>query len=209
MNSFSEYIVNNEIIKFGDFTLKSGRKSPYFFNFGSFHNGMRLWDLGEFYADYIYENKIEFDVIFGSAYKGIPIALATTFVLNKKYKMNIDYVFNRKEEKSYGDNGKFIGAEIKSRKVLALDDVLTSGKTVLETIEMIREANGELVGYLVALDRQENGIDSNILASHFISQKYNLNIYSISSIRDVIDSLKNVNRTSECKRLEEYLARNN
>ncbi|WJP96761.1 orotate phosphoribosyltransferase [Macrococcus bovicus] len=209
MNSFSEYIVNNEIIKFGEFTLKSGRQSPYFFNFGSFHNGSRLWDLGEFYADYIYEKQLEFDVLFGSAYKGIPISLATTFVLNKKYNMNVDYVFNRKEEKKYGDNSKFVGAEIKHKKVLALDDVLTSGKTVLETMEMIREAQGKLIGYLVALDRKENGINSNLLAHDFIYQEYSLNIYSISNIYDIIDNLRSENRMSESKKLEEYLFRSN
>lgn len=202
---FSKYIIDKKIIKFGVFKLKSGRESPYFFNFGSFNNSVMLQELGEFYADYIYDNNIQCDVIFGSAYKGIPIALATSLILKSKYNINKEFTFNRKESKRHGDGGNMVGASIHGKKVLAVDDVLTSGKTVLETTGIIKDNNAELVGFLVALDREEKYIEADMKASMYIEKYLNIPLYSISNIKNVLKILKEKNRLDIVDKIEEYL----
>ncbi|MGK8526628.1 orotate phosphoribosyltransferase [Staphylococcus epidermidis] len=204
-NLFSKYIIDKEIIKFGKFQLKSGRISPYFFNFGSFNNSTMLQELGEFYADYIYENNIQCDLIFGSAYKGIPIALATSLMLKNKYNINKEFAFNRKEAKKHGDGGNMVGASMARKKVLAVDDVLTSGKTVLETINLIEENKAELSGFLVALDREENYVESNEKASTYIKTELGVPLYSMSKIEDVLKVLRERNRVDIINKIEMYL----
>lgn len=204
-NLFSKYIIDKEIIKFGKFQLKSGRISPYFFNFGSFNNSTMLQELGEFYADYIYENNIQCDLIFGSAYKGIPIALATSLMLKNKYNINKEFAFNRKEAKKHGDGGNMVGASMARKKVLAVDDVLTSGKTVLETINLIEENKAELSGFLVALDREENYVEGNEKASTYIKTELGVPLYSMSKIEDVLKVLRERNRVDIINKIEMYL----
>ena len=204
-NLFSKYIIDKEIIKFGKFKLKSGRISPYFFNFGSFNNSTMLQELGEFYADYIYENNIQCDLIFGSAYKGIPIALATSLMLKNKYNINKEFAFNRKEAKKHGDGGNMVGASMARKKVLAVDDVLTSGKTVLETINLIEENKAELSGFLVALDREENYVEGNEKASTYIKTELGVPLYSMSKIEDVLKVLRERNRVDIINKIEMYL----
>ena len=204
-NLFSKYIIDKEIIKFGKFQLKSGRISPYFFNFGSFNNSTMLQELGEFYADYIYENNIQCDLIFGSAYKGIPIALATSLMLKNKYNINKEFAFNRKEAKKHGDGGNMVGASMARKKVLAVDDVLTSGKTVLETINLIEENKAELSGFLVALDREENYVEGNEKASTYIKTELGVPLYSMSKIEDVLKVLKERNSVDIINKIEMYL----
>ncbi|HCV9276251.1 MAG: orotate phosphoribosyltransferase [Staphylococcus warneri] len=204
-NLFSKYVIDKEIITFGEFQLKSGRKSPYFFNFGSFNNSTMLQELGEFYADYIYKNNIQCDLIFGSAYKGIPIALATSLMLKNKYNINKEFAFNRKEAKSHGDGGNMVGALMTGKKVLAVDDVLTSGKTVLETIKIIKDNKAELSGFLVALDREENYIESTIKASTYIKTELGLPFYCMSKIEDVLEVLREKNRVDIINKIKVYL----
>ncbi|HEC2188908.1 TPA: orotate phosphoribosyltransferase, partial [Staphylococcus delphini] len=182
--------VKNKVIEFGDFTLKSGRKSPYFFNFGLFNNGKMLDNLGEYYADAIIESGIDFDIIFGSAYKGIPIALATVIALRLKYGINKSYTFNRKEVKEHGDKGIYVGSDMKNKKVLSVDDVLTSGKTTIETNDFINRLGGKLVASLVALDRCEQLFnDSKYTAKVGLKSQYNINVISIANIDEVLHVL--------------------
>ena len=187
--TFSEYIVNFNIIQFGNFTLKSGRKSPYFFNFGLFNNGEMINKLGEYYADTIVEANIDFDIVYGSAYKGIPIALSTVMALKTKYGINKGYTFNRKEEKKHGDKG-----------------VLTSGKTTVETKKFIDTNGGELVASLVALNRGEQYFNnSNCSAEVGLKNQYNIDILSITNITDVLETLNNNKMFEEYKKLDSYI----
>lgn len=205
--TFSEYIINFNIIQFGNFTLKSGRKSPYFFNFGLFNNGEMIDKLGEYYADTIVEANIDFDIVYGSAYKGIPIALSTVMALKTKYGINKGYTFNRKEEKKHGDKGVYVGSDLTNKKVLSVDDVLTSGKTTVETKKFIDKNGGQLVASLVALNRGEQYFNnSNCSAEVGLKNQYNIDILSIANINDVLDTLNNNNKMfEEFKKLDSYI----
>lgn len=204
--TFSEYIVNFNIIQFGNFTLKSGRKSPYFFNFGLFNNGEMIDKLGEYYADTIVEANIDFDIVYGSAYKGIPIALSTVMALKTKYGINKGYTFNRKEEKKHGDKGVYVGSDLTNKKVLSVDDVLTSGKTTVETKKFIDKNGGQLVASLVALNRGEQYFNnSNYSAEVGLKNQYNIDILSIANINDVLDTLNNNKMFEEFKKLDSYI----
>ncbi|HFE6256034.1 orotate phosphoribosyltransferase [Staphylococcus simulans] len=204
--TFSEYIVKNKVIEFGDFILKSGRKSPYFFNFGLFNNGKMLDNLGEYYADAIIESGIDFDIIFGSAYKGIPIALATVIALRLKYGINKSYTFNRKEVKEHGDKGIYVGSDMKNKKVLSVDDVLTSGKTTIETNDFINRLGGKLVASLVALDRCEQLFnDSKYTAKVGLKNQYSINVISIANIDEVLHVLNKEKKANEYKKLKAYI----
>ncbi|MGX0154898.1 orotate phosphoribosyltransferase [Staphylococcus sp. HMSC055A09] len=204
--TFSEYIVNFNIIQFGNFTLKSGRKSPYFFNFGLFNNGEMIDKLGEYYADTIVEANIDFDIVYGSAYKGIPIALSTVMALKTKYGINKGYTFNRKEEKKHGDKGVYVGSDLTNKKVLSVDDVLTSGKTTVETKKFIDKNGGQLVASLVALNRGEQYFNnSNYSAEVGLKNQYNIDILSIANINDVLKTLNNKKMFEEFKKLDLYI----
>ncbi|MDA7026353.1 orotate phosphoribosyltransferase [Bacillus sp. CLL-7-23] len=189
--TFTEYLFHNELIKFGEFKLKSGRLSPYFFHLGSIDNAAKLSALGDFYSTAIIDKKIEFDCLFGPAYKGIPISLATALSLYKKGYSNVSFAFNRKEIKDHGEGGKIIGASLKGKKVLAVDDVLTSGKTIRETKQVVESEGGTLNACLVALDRGEKGLNSEISALEEASKKYDVHIYSVASIQDIVHFLEN------------------
>ncbi|WP_146553968.1 orotate phosphoribosyltransferase [Rummeliibacillus sp. SL167] len=186
---FTNYIFKNNIIRFGEFRLKSGRLSPYFFNFGAFNSASKLSSLGEFYASTIIEKKIDFDVIFGPAYKGIPIALSTALSLNKKDYPDVPFSFNRKEIKQYGEGGQIIGSKIKGKRVLAVDDVLTSGKTIRNTKEIIESEGGILYAFLVALDREEKGLNTELSALEEAARECNVKIYSVANISNIIEYL--------------------
>ncbi|QPA33132.1 orotate phosphoribosyltransferase [Anoxybacillus caldiproteolyticus] len=187
---FVNFIFNKGIIKFGKFRLKSGRQSPYFFDFGSFNDSSKIISLGNFYANSIIENKLEFDVIFGPAYKGIPICLSTVIALSNNYDINVNFAFNRKEKKGHGEGGNIIGAPIKGKRVLAVDDVLTSGKTIKETKEIVEDQGGILTSFLVALDRKEKAVNSQLSALEQAAKTYNVNIYAVASISDVMEYIK-------------------
>ncbi|MBE7106974.1 orotate phosphoribosyltransferase [Bacillus cereus] len=189
-DQFIQFIFEEGIIKFGNFKLKSGRNSPYFFNFGSFDDSAKLAILGESYASSIIENNIEFDVIFGPAYKGIPISLSASMALFYKNGLRVNYAFNRKEAKDHGEGGNIVGTSLRGKKVLAVDDVITSGKTIKETKEIIEREGGELSAFLVALDREERAVDSQLSALEEASKTYGVVIYAVAKISDVMNYME-------------------
>ncbi|WP_104203074.1 orotate phosphoribosyltransferase [Billgrantia saliphila] len=153
---FIEFAIAQGVLKFGEFTLKSGRVSPYFFNAGLFRSGSALARLGRFYADAIEASGLRFDVLFGPAYKGIPLAATTAVALADHHARDLPFAFNRKEAKDHGEGGNIVGAELAGR-ILIIDDVITAGTAVREVMELIEAAGAEAAGVVIALDRQERG----------------------------------------------------
>ena len=155
-HEFIDFAINAGVLRFGDFTLKSGRTSPYFFNAGLFNTGEHLARLGRFYAQAITDSKTGFDVLFGPAYKGIPLAAATSIALADHHQQNVPWCFNRKEAKDHGEGGNLVGAGLNGR-VLIIDDVITAGTAIREAVEIIQNAGATTGGVVIALDRQERG----------------------------------------------------
>ena len=201
---FVEFLIESEVLLFGDFELNSGRKSPYFFNLGNISSGESLRVLGEAYAQTIVENGIRADVLFGPAYKGIPIAVATSMALGMMGS-DASFAFNRKEVKNHGEGGNIVGSDIR-RKVLIIDDVLTSGKALKETIDLLKSSGAEVVGALVALNRDE--IDENKQTARQLLEKgEGINITSICSINDVANYLeKDPERSFFAEKIRDYQA---
>lgn len=187
--AFIEFALSVGALKFGEFTLKSGRTSPYFFNAGAFNKGSHFSKLGQFYAQAIVEQGLEFDVLFGPAYKGIPIATATSVALIEKHQRDCNVVFNRKEAKTHGEGGKLIGAELKGR-VAVIDDVITAGTAIRQVIELVEAAEeAELSAVLVAIDRQERG-QGELSAIQELEQQYGIPVISIIKLEQLIDFVK-------------------
>ncbi|MBV5309532.1 orotate phosphoribosyltransferase [Chromatium okenii] len=157
--TFLDFAIEIGALRFGEFTLKSGRHSPYFFNAGHFNSGARLTQLARAYAHCISASDVEFDVLYGPAYKGIPLAAATSITLANEHGRETPYAFNRKEAKDHGEGGLLVGAPLLGR-VLIIDDVITAGTSVRESVEMIQAAGATPVGVVIALDRQERGQDA-------------------------------------------------
>ena len=199
---FIEFLIESEVLLLGDFELNSGRKSPYFFNLGNINSGESLRLLGEAYAQIIMGNDIRVDVLFGPAYKGIPIAVSTSMALGMMGS-DVSFAFNRKEAKNHGEGGNIVGADIR-RKVLILDDVLTSGKALKESIGMLKAHGADVVGALVALNRDE--IDENKqTARRLLEETEGINIISICSIKDVVSYLeKDSERSSFAEKIRDY-----
>jgi len=155
---FIDFAIGAGVLRFGDFTLKSGRTSPYFFNAGLFNTGEQLARLGRCYAQAITDSQLVFDVLFGPAYKGIPLAAATSIALADHHQRNVPWCFNRKEAKDHGEGGNLVGAGL-SGKILVIDDVITAGTAIRDSVEIIQDAGALLAGVVIALDRQERGRD--------------------------------------------------
>ncbi|MDP5052750.1 MAG: orotate phosphoribosyltransferase [Congregibacter sp.] len=185
---FIELARRHNVLRFGDFTLKSGRKSPYFFNAGAFDSGAALASLGRHYAQCIVESGIEFDVLLGPAYKGIPLATATAVALADHHGRDVPFAYNRKEAKSHGEGGVLVGAALHGR-VLVIDDVITAGTAVAEVIDMIQGAGAELAGVVIGLNRQERG-QGQLSAIQEIEQKWGVQVCSIIAMQDLIDYLR-------------------
>lgn len=189
--------ISHGILKFGTFQLKSGRTSPYFFNSGLFHTGFLLNLLGSSYASRISQlgEKLEFDVIFGPAYKGIPIASITATELTRldpaKYH-SVGFSYHRKEAKSHGEGGTIIGSPLNGKRVLIVDDVITAGTAIRESIEVIRSAGGRFVGVVVALDRQERMNDSDLSPIEAVEREFGVKVYSLIKLTQIIDVLKSI-----------------
>jgi len=196
---FLNFVIENEILRFGDFTLKSGRTSPYFFNSGLFNTGEKLSFLASCYADAIVGAGVNYDVLFGPAYKGIPLATATAMALANEHKVNKPYCFNRKEKKAHGEGGAIVGAEL-SGDVLIVDDVITAGTAVREAAEIINSNGARLNGIAVAMDRQEKGIGS-LSAIQEIEKLYQIKVVSIISLKDIVAYLS----ASKNEQLQPYL----
>lgn len=185
---FIEFAIEKEVLKFGEFTLKSGRVSPYFFNAGLFNTGRDLARLGEFYAAALVDSDIDYDLLFGPAYKGIPIATTTAVALYNQYQRDVDYCFNRKEAKTHGEGGSLVGAELKG-KVMLVDDVITAGTAIRESMDIINAFDAELAGVLIALDRQEKG-KAELSAIQEVERDYNAKVISIVKLGDLITYLE-------------------
>ena len=191
---FIEFMVESEVLKFGDFTLKSGRKSPFFMNAGAYVTGSQLSRLGEYYAKAIHDHYgTDFDVLFGPAYKGIPLSVATTIAFSRLYGKEIRYCSNRKEVKDHGDTGILLGSKIKDGdRVVIIEDVTTSGKSIQETFPII-QAQGDvtILGLMVSLNRMEKGLETDKCALDEIREKYGFPANAIVSMADVVEHLHN------------------
>ena len=192
---FIEFMVDSQVLKFGEFTLKSGRKSPFFMNAGGYVTGSQLRKLGEYYAKAIHDKYgDDFDVLFGPAYKGIPIAVVTAIAYNQLYGKEIRYCSDRKEEKDHGaDKGSFLGSKLKDGdRVIMIEDVTTSGKSMEETVPKVRgAANVEIVGLMVSLNRMEKGMNGDKSALEEVQEKYGFRANAIVTMEDVIEHLYN------------------
>jgi orotate phosphoribosyltransferase len=185
---FIEFALSRQVLKFGSFTLKSGRTSPYFFNAGLFNTGGDLAKLGRFYAAAIQDSGIAFDVLFGPAYKGIPIATTTAVALAEHHDRDVPYCFNRKEAKTHGEGGSLVGSALQGR-ILLVDDVITAGTAIRESMQIIQAQGAELAGVLIALDRQERG-QGELSAIQEVERDFGTQVVSIIGLNDLINYLQ-------------------
>ena len=192
---FIEFMVDSDVLKFGSFTLKSGRQSPFFMNAGAYVTGEQLKRLGEYYARAIHDNfGLDFDVVFGPAYKGIPLAVVTAIALHELYGKEVKYCSNRKEAKDHGaDAGNLLGAELSDGdRVIMVEDVTTSGKSIDETYPIVTgAANVEIKGLIVSLNRMEVGKGGKVTAQQEVQEKYGFPVASIVSMAEVVEHLHN------------------
>ncbi|MCR4297614.1 MAG: orotate phosphoribosyltransferase [Gallionella sp.] len=184
---FIRFAVQQEVLRFGEFQTKAGRLSPYFFNAGLFNDGASLRNLSQFYAQAILASELQFDMLFGSAYKGIPLAAGTAIALAEQGR-NIPYCFNRKEAKDHGEGGLTVGAKLQGR-VLIVDDVISAGTSVRESIELIRAAGAEPCGVVIALDRLERG-QGELSAAQEVQRNYGIPVVSIATLDDLLGYLR-------------------
>lgn len=201
-SAFIKLALDCHVLKFGEFTLKSGRTSPYFFNAGLFYQGNALRQLGQFYAKTLLEHHAEFDHLFGPAYKGLPLATATAIAL-AELGQETTVTFNRKEVKNHGEGGQLIGAPL-TGKTIVIDDVITAGTAFRESQILIKENGGQLTGVIIALDRCERGLTQESALAEIKAQ--GINVYSIITLFDLIDYLKSTNQNEQIKKLEAYQA---
>ena len=181
---FIAFAVTHGVIRFGEFKTKAGRMSPYFFNAGLFNDGMSLATLSRHYAQAIKTANIPFDMLFGPAYKGIALAAATAIALLEKYDRNVPFAFNRKEAKDHGEGGTVIGAALKGQ-VLIIDDVISAGTSVRESVELIRSNGAEPAGVAIALDRMERGLTSALSAAQEVEREFGIPVISVASLDDL------------------------
>ena len=188
---FIEFAIGHDVLGFGSFTLKSGRVSPYFFNAGRFDTGARLASLGRFYADAIVAGGVQFDVLFGPAYKGIPIACATAVQLAERHGRDVPWAFNRKEAKDHGEGGSIVGAPLAGR-VLLVDDVITSGAAVREVLPLVPQ----LAGIVIAIDRQERGTGA-ASAVQELAAAHDVDVHAVVTLDDIVEYLRDTGRHAE------------
>ena len=184
--AFIDFLITQGVLKFGEFRLNSGRVSPYFFNLGAVSDGAGFAQLGRAYADAILAAEIDFDVLFGPAYKGIPIAVATATALAEQG-VHVGVAYNRKEAKDHGEGGSLVGAEVSGR-VLLVDDVLTSGKAIRQSVDLIGQTDARIVGTVIALDRAEL-FDGGVTAVEALASDLGVPIVSIASVVDIIEQV--------------------
>ncbi|BDF96523.1 MULTISPECIES: orotate phosphoribosyltransferase [Pseudoalteromonas] len=192
---FIEFALEKQVLKFGEFTLKSGRTSPYFFNAGLFNTGRDLARLGRFYAAALEDAAIDYDVLFGPAYKGIPIATTTAVALADHHDKDVPYCFNRKEKKAHGEGGTLVGSELKG-KIMLVDDVITAGTAIRESMEIIAQNGADLSGVLIALDRQEKG-KAELSAIQEVERDFGTKVISIVKLADLISYLESKGTMNE------------
>ncbi|KAJ3189186.1 hypothetical protein HDU85_002811 [Gaertneriomyces sp. JEL0708] len=188
---FIEFAIKNKVLTFGSFTLKSGRTSPYFFNAGLFNTGNALATLGTFYAAALKDSQLPYDVLFGPAYKGIPLVSSLAIALATKYDTEAPYSFNRKEKKDHGEGGSIVGSALKG-KIVVVDDVITAGTAIRESFAIIKGEGASLSGVLIALDRQEKGTGTDLSAIQQVEKEYGVPVVSIVTLGDVLEYLQEV-----------------
>lgn len=202
---FIEFAIAHNALLFGEFKLKSGRMSPYFFNSGKFDNGAAIAGLGRYYAEAIVNSGIAFDMLYGPAYKGIPLAVATAIALNDHHGIDVPYAFNRKEAKQHGEGGLIVGHALEGR-VLIVDDVISAGTSVRESVDIIRAAGATPCGVAIALDRMERG-SGDESATREVETRYGIPVISIATLEDVIALLENRESLAQpLQRIREYRA---
>lgn len=187
--AFIESAIASRALCFGEFTLKSGRTSPYFFNAGQLYHGRDLAVLARSYAAAIAESGLAFDVVFGPAYKGIPLAALTAAALHEQHGMEVDFAYNRKEAKSHGEGGHLVGAPLKNQRVLIIDDVITAGTAVREITSLLEQQGARLTAVVIGLNRQEKG-QSELSAVQEVEQGLNVDVVSIINLNDIISYLE-------------------
>ena len=198
---FIDFLIAQDVLKFGEFTLNSGRISPYFFNLGAISDGAGFAELGRAYAQTIVDAGLEFDVLFGPAYKGIPIAVATATALAAQ-DVHVSVAYNRKEAKDHGEGGQLVGAEVTGR-VLLVDDVLTSGKAIRQSVDLIAQTDAEIVGTVIALDRAEL-VAGAVTAVEALANDLQAPIVSIASVADIIERLADAADLTLQQRMLDY-----
>ena len=202
---FIEFTINKKILRFGDFTLKSGRKSPYYFNTGLCHDGQLLSDLSSYYADYIKDNNLNYDFIFGPAYKGITLCSSICQSLYYKYSIISQYAFNRKEKKLHGDKGNFVGCDIKGESLI-VDDVISSGSSIIESYNLILESHATCKNILVAFNRMEIG--KNSMASKELKKNYDIQTHYLINLDDIYEYIKsNSKYTKYVQNMDVYISK--
>ena len=199
---FIAYALHCGVLKFGEFTLKSGRKSPYFFNTGLFDSGAKLGRLGQFYAQALQHSGVAADVLYGPAYKGIPLVSAAAIAFAQLTGADVPFAFNRKEAKDHGEGGLLVGAPLAGRVVI-VDDVITAGTSVRESVEIICNAGATPAGVLIALDRQEKG-ESKMSAVQEVSLLYSIPVIAIVSLADIIDYLGAEKKIEQLEAIRKY-----
>lgn len=202
--AFIEFSLKQKALLFGEFILKSGRVSPYFFNAGCFNTGKAIAELGHFYAEAIKASGIEYDVLFGPAYKGIPLATAVAIALAERHGVDKPFAFNRKEAKEYGEGGSIVGAPLLGR-VLLIDDVISAGVTVNESAGIIRNAGATFAGVCISVDRQERG-EGGISAVEEVTTRYHLPVIHIVGLVDIMTYLKGQGETDMLAKMSAYQA---
>lgn len=204
-HDFIRYALDCGVLKFGKFELKSGRISPYFFNTGLFNTGAQLQKLGQFYAQAFINSGENVDIFYGPAYKGIPLAVATAMAFAALTGNDMPFAFNRKEAKDHGEGGLLVGAPLIGR-VLIIDDVITAGTSVRESVEIIKAANATPAAVLIALDRQEKGL-GDISAIQEVTEKFALPVTAIISLKNIVEYLKTTGNTEQLAAIESYQTR--
>ena len=189
---FIKFMVENGVLRFGEFTLKSGRKAPYFINTGNYKTGKQLAKLGEYYATCIVENGLDAETLVGPAYKGIPLSVTTAIALFNKYEKELNYCFDRKEVKDHGEGGLFVGQQLKDgEKVIIIEDVMTSGKALREILPKLQAAaNVEVVGMIISVDRMEKALNSELSAVKEAKKEFGIDVYSVVTMTDIISAIE-------------------
>ena len=199
---FVEFAINQDVLRFGEFKTKAGRLSPYFFNAGLFNDGASLRALSGFYADAIQASNLQYDMLFGPAYKGIILAAITALALSEKGQ-NVPYAYNRKEAKDHGEGGLTVGAPIAGR-VLIIDDVISAGTSVRESVDIIRAAGATPAGVVISLDRQERG-NGTLSAVQEVSQQHSIPVIAVATLLDIVSFLsRDSTKTAKLEKIEAY-----
>ncbi|MGN1104902.1 MAG: orotate phosphoribosyltransferase [Candidatus Coproplasma sp.] len=207
---FIKFMVESGVLRFGEFTLKSGRKAPYFINTGNYKTGAQLARLGKYYAACIQENGLKAETLVGPAYKGIPLAVTTAVALAEEYNVDLNYCFDRKEAKDHGEGGLFVGKQlVDGEKVILIEDVMTSGKALREMLpKLAATANVEIAGMIISVDRMEKGLESNKSAVQEVYEEFGVKVYSIVTMADIIEAIEDgiIEGKEYLEKMKEYRA---